>query len=57
MLASGQLTKTGEIEEAVGHRPAELYRFTKRSAVSLRSRSTIASCRFTSKVDRRTSRT
>jgi 8-oxo-dGTP diphosphatase len=33
MLASGQLTKTGEIEESVGHRPAELYRFTKRSAV------------------------
>jgi 8-oxo-dGTP diphosphatase len=33
MLASGQLTRTGEIEASVGHRPAELYRFTKRSAV------------------------
>jgi 8-oxo-dGTP diphosphatase len=33
MLASGQLTRTGEIEESVGHRPAELYRFAKRSAV------------------------
>jgi 8-oxo-dGTP diphosphatase len=33
MLASGQLTRTGEIEASVGHRPAELYRFTRRSAV------------------------
>jgi 8-oxo-dGTP diphosphatase len=33
MLASGQLEATGETEQAVGHRPAELYRFVKRSAV------------------------
>jgi 8-oxo-dGTP diphosphatase len=33
MLASGQLEATGETEQAVGHRPAELYRFAKRSAV------------------------
>lgn len=33
MLASGQLEATGEREQAVGHRPAELYRFVRRSAV------------------------
>jgi len=33
MLASGQLKATGEREIEVGHRPAELYRFTKRSAI------------------------
>jgi 8-oxo-dGTP diphosphatase len=33
MLASGQLEATGEREGAVGHRPAELYRFIRRSAV------------------------
>ncbi len=33
MLASGQLGRTGETEASVGHRPAELYRFTKRSAL------------------------
>ncbi|MFN3196922.1 MAG: NUDIX hydrolase [Bradymonadia bacterium] len=33
MLASGELTPTGLRESAVGHRPAELYRFTHRSAV------------------------
>ena len=33
MLASGQLMATGEQESAVGHRPAALYRFTRRSAV------------------------
>jgi 8-oxo-dGTP diphosphatase len=33
MLASGQLEATGEMEREVGHRPAELYRFVKRSAV------------------------
>lgn len=33
MLASGQLTATGKQESAVGHRPAALYRFTRRSAV------------------------
>jgi 8-oxo-dGTP diphosphatase len=33
MLASGQLSATGKHETAVGHRPAELYRFTRRSAV------------------------
>ena len=33
MLASGQLKATGKHESAVGHRPAELYRFTRRSAV------------------------
>ena len=33
MLASGQLKATGKYESAVGHRPAELYRFTRRSAV------------------------
>jgi 8-oxo-dGTP diphosphatase len=33
MLASGLLQATGERETEVGHRPAELYRFTKRSAI------------------------
>ncbi|TNE86917.1 MAG: NUDIX hydrolase [Deltaproteobacteria bacterium] len=33
MLASGQLEATGEREQAVGHRPAELYRFARRSAI------------------------
>ncbi len=33
MLASGQLEATGEMESDVDHRPAELYRFVKRSAV------------------------
>jgi 8-oxo-dGTP diphosphatase len=33
MLASGQLEATGETQQAVEHRPAELYRFVKRSAV------------------------
>jgi 8-oxo-dGTP diphosphatase len=33
MLASGQLAGTGEREAAVGHRPAELYRFVAESAV------------------------
>jgi 8-oxo-dGTP diphosphatase len=33
MLASGQLQATGEQEADVGHRPAELYRFIRRSAV------------------------
>jgi 8-oxo-dGTP diphosphatase len=33
MLASGLLGATGERETEVGHRPAELYRFTKRSAI------------------------
>ncbi len=33
MLASGQLEATGKRETEVGHRPAELYRFTKRSAI------------------------
>lgn len=33
MLASRLLEATGEREDAVGHRPAELYRFTKRSAI------------------------
>jgi len=33
MLASGLLGATGERETPVGHRPAELYRFTKRSAI------------------------
>jgi 8-oxo-dGTP diphosphatase len=33
MLASGQLVATGKQESAVGHRPAALYRFTRRSAV------------------------
>jgi 8-oxo-dGTP diphosphatase len=33
MLASGLLEATGEREVDVGHRPAELYRFTRRSAI------------------------
>ena len=33
MLASGELRATGELEAGVGHRPAELYRFQRRSAV------------------------
>jgi 8-oxo-dGTP diphosphatase len=33
MLASGLLEATGEREEDVDHRPAELYRFTRRSAI------------------------
>ena len=33
MLASGQLEPTGDREQSVGHRPAELYRFTRRSAI------------------------
>jgi 8-oxo-dGTP diphosphatase len=33
MLATGQLEATGESQKDVDHRPAELYRFAKRSAV------------------------
>lgn len=33
MLASGELEATGDHEARVGHRPAELYRFQRRSAV------------------------
>jgi 8-oxo-dGTP diphosphatase len=33
MLASGQLEATGERQLGVGHRPAELYRFVRRSAI------------------------
>jgi 8-oxo-dGTP diphosphatase len=33
MLASGQLEATGERERDVSYRPAELYRFTRRSAI------------------------
>jgi 8-oxo-dGTP diphosphatase len=33
MLASGQLEATGDHQSDVDHRPAELYRFAKRSAV------------------------
>jgi 8-oxo-dGTP diphosphatase len=33
MLASGELEATGERQLDVGHRPAELYRFVRRSAV------------------------
>jgi 8-oxo-dGTP diphosphatase len=33
MLASGQLEATGEREEGVEHRPAEHYRFARRSAI------------------------
>lgn len=33
MLASGQLEATGEHQEGVDHRPPELYRFARRSAV------------------------
>jgi hypothetical protein len=32
MLATGELTPTGKLEAEVGHRPAELYRFTARPA-------------------------
>jgi 8-oxo-dGTP diphosphatase len=33
MLASHELEATGERQDGVGHRPAALYRFTKRSAI------------------------
>jgi 8-oxo-dGTP diphosphatase len=33
MLASGQLEATGRMQDGVDHRPAELYRFLRRSAV------------------------
>ena len=33
MLASGELLATGEMQSGVDHRPAELYRFLKRSAI------------------------
>jgi 8-oxo-dGTP diphosphatase len=33
MLASGLLEATGKTQTAVDHRPAELYRFARRSAV------------------------
>jgi 8-oxo-dGTP diphosphatase len=33
MLASGQLEATGQMQTGVDHRPAELYRFLRRSAV------------------------
>ena len=33
MLASGDLASTGEFESEVGHRPAELYRFARQSAL------------------------
>ena len=33
MLASGQLEATGEHEQGVLHRPAELYRFARGSAI------------------------
>ncbi|MBK6520562.1 MAG: NUDIX hydrolase [Polyangiaceae bacterium] len=33
MLASGQLEATGESQRGVDHRPAELYRFARRSAI------------------------
>ena len=33
MLASGQLEATGEYQSEVDHRPAEMYRFAKRSAI------------------------
>jgi 8-oxo-dGTP diphosphatase len=33
MLASGDLASTGEMQSGVEHRPAELYRFLKRSAL------------------------
>ena len=33
MLDSGQLEATGEREQDVDHRPAELYRFVRRSAI------------------------
>jgi len=33
MLATGELEATGTLEDEVGHRPAELYRFSRLSAV------------------------
>mgnify|MGYP003430913003 CR=1 FL=1 len=33
MLSSGELEATGESQKDVDHRPAELYRFARRSAV------------------------
>jgi 8-oxo-dGTP diphosphatase len=33
MLASGQLEATGRMQSGVEHRPAELYRFQRRSAL------------------------
>ena len=33
MLASDEIEATGEREAGVGHRPAALYRFTKKSAI------------------------
>ncbi len=33
MLSSGDLEATGRLEDAVGHRPAELFRFARRSAI------------------------
>jgi 8-oxo-dGTP diphosphatase len=33
MIATGELEATGEAEDAVDHRPAELYRFARRSAL------------------------
>jgi 8-oxo-dGTP diphosphatase len=33
MIQSGQLEATGERQQDVGHRPAELYRFLRRSAI------------------------
>jgi 8-oxo-dGTP diphosphatase len=33
MLATGELEATGRLEQEVGHRPAELYRFIRRRAV------------------------
>ena len=33
MLSSGELEATGDHEDEVGHRPAELYRFARRSAL------------------------
>ncbi|WP_394843590.1 NUDIX domain-containing protein [Pendulispora brunnea] len=33
MLSSGELVATGEMQSGVDHRPAELYRFLKRSAI------------------------
>jgi 8-oxo-dGTP diphosphatase len=33
MLASGQLEATGRMQDGVDHRPAELYRFLRRSAI------------------------
>jgi 8-oxo-dGTP diphosphatase len=33
MLASGLLKATGRAQTGVGHRPAELYRFARKSAI------------------------